>query len=304
MSLFHLIAPSGYCINQQAALRGLTRLRETGHQVNNAAVIHRREQRFAGTEAERLADVNSLASLTTADTIVMPVRGGYGASRLLENIDWQALTARQQHNPLLICGHSDFTAIQSGLLAQGNVITFSGPMLAANFGAEEMNAFTEYHFWLALRNEQYTVEWQGLGPACQTEGTLWGGNLAMLISLIGTPWMPKIENGILVLEDINEHPFRVERMLLQLLDAGILNRQNAIVLGSFSGSTPNEYDAGYDLDAVYAFLRSRLSVPLITGLDFGHEQRTVTLPLGAHAVLKNTKETTQLTISGHPVLKS
>lgn len=304
MSLFHLIAPSGYCINQQAALRGLTRLRETGHQVNNASVIHRREQRFAGTEAERLADVNSLASLTTADTIVMPVRGGYGASRLLENIDWQALAARQQHNPLLICGHSDFTAIQSGLLAQGNVITFSGPMLAANFGAEEMNAFTEYHFWLALRNAQYTVEWQGQGPACQTEGTLWGGNLAMLISLIGTPWMPKIENGILVLEDINEHPFRVERMLLQLLDAGILNRQNAIVLGSFSGSTPNEYDAGYDLDAVYAFLRSRLSVPLITGLDFGHEQRTVTLPLGAHAVLKNTKETTQLTISGHPVLKS
>lgn len=304
MSLFHLIAPSGYCINQQAALRGLTRLRETGHQVNNASVIHRREQRFAGTEAERLADVNSLASLTTADTIVMPVRGGYGASRLLENIDWQALTARQQHNPLLICGHSDFTAIQSGLLAHGNVITFSGPMLAANFGAEEMNAFTEYHFWLALRNAQYTVEWQGQGPACQTEGTLWGGNLAMLISLIGTPWMPKIENGILVLEDINEHPFRVERMLLQLLDAGILNRQNAIVLGSFSGSTPNEYDAGYDLDAVYAFLRSRLSVPLITGLDFGHEQRTVTLPLGAHAVLKNTKETTQLTISGHPVLKS
>lgn len=304
MSLFHLIAPSGYCINQQAALRGLTRLRETGHQVNNASVIHRREQRFAGTEAERLDDVNSLASLTAADTIVMPVRGGYGASRLLENIDWQALTARQQHNPLLICGHSDFTAIQSGLLAQGNVITFSGPMLAANFGAEEMNAFTEYHFWLALRNAQYTVEWQGQGPACQTEGTLWGGNLAMLISLIGTPWMPKIENGILVLEDINEHPFRVERMLLQLLDAGILNRQNAIVLGSFSGSTPNEYDAGYDLDAVYAFLRSRLSVPLITGLDFGHEQRTVTLPLGAHAVLKNTKETTQLTISGHPVLKS
>lgn len=304
MSLFHLIAPSGYCINQQAALRGLTRLRETGHQVNNASVIHRREQRFAGTEAERLADVNSLASLTTADTIVMPVRGGYGASRLLENIDWQALTARQQHNPLLICGHSDFTAIQSGLLAQGNVITFSGPMLAANFGAEEMNAFTEYHFWLALRNAQYTVEWQGQGPACQTEGTLWGGNLAMLISLIGTPWMPKIENGILVLEDINEHPFRVERMLLQLLDAGILNRQNAIVLGSFSGSTPNEYDAGYDLDAVYAFLRSRLSVPLITGLDFGHEQRTVTLPLGAHAVLKNVKDATQLTISGHPVLKS
>lgn len=75
----------------------------------------------------------------------------------------------------------------------------------------------------------------------------------MLISLIGTPWMPKIENGILVLEDINEHPFRVERMLLQLYHAGILPRQKAIILGSFSGSTPNDYDAGYNLESVYAF---------------------------------------------------
>ena len=294
MSLFHLIAPSGYCIKQHAALRGIQRLTDAGHQVNNVEVIARRCERFAGTETERLEDLNSLARLTTPNTIVLAVRGGYGASRLLADIDWQALVARQQHDPLLICGHSDFTAIQCGLLAQGNVITFSGPMLVANFGADELNAFTEHHFWLALRNETFTIEWQGEGPTCRAEGTLWGGNLAMLISLIGTPWMPKIENGILVLEDINEHPFRVERMLLQLYHAGILPRQKAIILGSFSGSTPNDYDAGYNLESVYAFLRSRLSIPLITGLDFGHEQRTVTLPLGAHAIL---------TISGHPVLK-
>ncbi|EAC1008660.1 muramoyltetrapeptide carboxypeptidase [Salmonella enterica] len=303
MSLFHLIAPSGYCINQQAALRGVQRLTDAGHQVENDEVIRRRYQRFAGTDAERLADVNSLASLTSPDTIVMPVRGGYGASRLLDRIDWQALASRQQRNPLLICGHSDFTAIQAGLLAQANVITFSGPMLAANFGAETLNTFTEQHFWLALRKAQFTVEWQGDGPQCDVQGTLWGGNLAMLISLIGTPWMPTIDKGILVLEDVNEHPFRVERMLLQLEYAGILNRQSAIVLGSFSGAAPNEYDAGYSLESVYAFLRSRLSVPLITGLDFGHEQRTVTLPIGANATLKNTRQGTQLTLSGHPTLQ-
>ncbi|ECF2525577.1 muramoyltetrapeptide carboxypeptidase [Salmonella enterica subsp. enterica] len=302
MSLFHLIAPSGYCINQQAALRGVQRLTDAGHQVENDEVIRRRYQRFAGTDVERLADVNSLASLTSPDTIVMPVRGGYGASRLLDRIDWQALATRQQRDPLLICGHSDFTAIQAGLLAQANVITFSGPMLAANFGAETLNTFTEQHFWLALRKAQFTVEWQGDGPQCDVQGTLWGGNLAMLISLIGTPWMPTIDKGILVLEDVNEHPFRVERMLLQLEYAGILNRQSAIVLGSFSGAAPNEYDAGYSLESVYAFLRSRLSVPLITGLDFGHEQRTVTLPIGANATLKNTRQGTQLTLSGHPTL--
>lgn len=303
MSLFHLIAPSGYCINQQAALRGVQRLTDAGHQVENDEVIRRHYQRFAGTDAERLADVNSLASLTSPDTIVMPVRGGYGASRLLDRIDWQALASRQQRDPLLICGHSDFTAIQAGLLAQANVITFSGPMLAANFGAETLNTFTEQHFWLALRKAQFTVEWQGDGTQCEVQGTLWGGNLAMLISLIGTPWMPAIEKGILVLEDVNEHPFRVERMLLQLEYAGILNRQSAIILGSFSGAAPNEYDAGYSLESVYAFLRSRLSVPLITGLDFGHEQRTVTLPIGANATLKNTRQGTQLTLSGHPTLQ-
>ncbi|APZ56778.1 muramoyltetrapeptide carboxypeptidase [Salmonella enterica] len=303
MSLFHLIAPSGYCINQQAALRGVQRLTDAGHQVENDEVIRRRYQRFAGTDAERLADVNTLASLTSPDTIVMPVRGGYGASRLLDRIDWQALASRQQRDPLLICGHSDFTAIQAGLLAQANIITFSGPMLAANFGAETLNTFTEQHFWLALRKAQFTVEWQGDGPQCDAQGTLWGGNLAMLISLIGTPWMPTIDKGILVLEDVNEHPFRVERMLLQLEYAGILNRQSAIVLGSFSGAAPNEYDAGYSLESVYAFLRSRLSVPLITGLDFGHEQRTVTLPIGANATLKNTRQGTQLTLSGHPTLQ-
>lgn len=304
MSRFHLIAPSGYCINQQAALRGLQRLTEAGHQVANAAVIGRRDRRFAGSEAQRLADINALAGLKTPDTIVMPVRGGYGASRLLDDIDWQALIARQQQDPLLICGHSDFTAIQCGLLALGNVITFSGPMLAANFGAEEMDAFTEHHFWQALRNAQFTLDWQGNGPDCATEGTLWGGNLAMLISLMGTPWMPAIDKGILVLEDINEHPFRIERMLLQLYHAGILARQNAIILGSFSGSAPNDYDAGYDLDAVWAFLRARLDIPLISGLDFGHEQRTVTLPLGSYGVLKNDKNGSQLTLTGHPTLKS
>ena len=303
MSQFHLIAPSGYCINQDAAQRGVQRLLESGHQVENQTIIPRRQQRFAGTEAQRLNDINSLVSLKGKDRIVLAVRGGYGASRLLESIDWQGLAQRQQQDPLLICGHSDFTVIQLGLLPLHNVITFSGPMLAGNFGAPELDAFTMEHFWRALRNPAYSVEWQGNGPHWECEGQLWGGNLAMLVSLIGTPWMPDIEDGILVLEDINEHPFRVERMLLQLYHAGILARQSAIVLGSFSGAAPNDYDAGYSLETMVDFIRSRLDIPVITGLDFGHEQQTVTLALGAHARLKHDDGGSQLTISGHPVIK-
>ena len=302
MSQFHLIAPSGYCINQDAAQRGVQRLLESGHQVENQTIIPRRQQRFAGTEGQRLNDINSLVNLTGENRVVLAVRGGYGASRLLESIDWQGLALRQQQDPLLICGHSDFTVIQLGLLALHNVITFSGPMLAGNFGAEVMDPFTEQHFWQALRSPEFTLEWQGDGPDCRAKGTLWGGNLAMITSLIGTPWLPQIANGILVLEDINEHPFRVERMLLQLLNSGILANQRAIVLGSFTGARPNDYDAGYDLPQVCDYLRTQLDVPLISGLDFGHEQRTVTLPLGANALLVNNAATTTLTLSGHPVL--
>ena len=302
MSLIHLIAPSGYAINQQAALRGVARLEQAGHAVENQRVITRRQQRFAGSDAERAADLNDLAQLAGPDTIVMPVRGGYGATRLLDQIDWQALCRRQQRSPLLICGHSDFTAVQMALLSRGSVITFSGPMLTGNFGAETLNDFTVEHFWRALHHPQFTVEWQSSGPQCDVEGTLWGGNLAMLTSLVGTPWLPQIDGGILVVEDVNEHPFRVERMLLQLFHAGILSRQRALVLGSFSGAEPNDYDAGYDLPTVAAYLRSRLAIPVIDGLDFGHEQRTVTLPLGARARLVNQREAATLTLSGHPVL--
>lgn len=124
----------------------------------------------------------------------------------------------------------------------------------------------------------------------------------MLTSLIGTPWLPAIRDGILVVEDINEHPFRVERMLLQLLHSGVLAAQKAVIFGSFTGSAPNGYDAGYDLPQVFDYLRQQLSLPLISGLEFGHEQRTVTLPLGARARLVNQAATTTLTISGHPVL--
>ncbi|WP_312689228.1 muramoyltetrapeptide carboxypeptidase [Kosakonia sp.] len=301
MSTFHLIAPSGYCINQQAAANAVTQLEQQGHHVRNQQVIARRCERFAGSDAERLADLNALAQLLGENLIVMPVRGGYGASRLLDAVNWQAIAARQSSQPLLICGHSDFTVIQLGLLATGKVITFSGPMLAGNFGATPQDPFTVEHFWRALRNEVFTIEWNGEGPGCRVEGTLWGGNLAMLTSLIGTPWLPNIENGILVVEDINEHPYRVERMLLQLLHAGILARQRALVLGSFTHSQPNEYDAGYTLTTMVDSLRARLSIPVIAGLAFGHEQQTVTLPLGAHAVLQHA-DISQLTLSGHPVM--
>ncbi|WP_158783010.1 muramoyltetrapeptide carboxypeptidase [Pantoea sp. BAV 3049] len=300
---FHLIAPSGYCHNQQAAQLAVERLRAQGHQVGNAKALLRREQRFAGSDAERLADLHQLIQPDCQPDIVLAVRGGYGATRLLPHFDATALAARLATHPLAICGHSDFTVIQLALLQQG-AITFSGPMLAGNFGAEALSDFTVDHFWRALTSPKFTVEWQTERHEQQVDvsGRIWGGNLAMLVSLIGTPWMPQIDDGILVIEDVNEHPFRVERMLLQLAQSGLLARQKAIVTGSFTGAKLTDYDNGYDFDSVWTLIRQVTGLSLVTGLEFGHHWNTVTLPLGAQGHLQVNGTTSKLTLSGHPTL--
>jgi muramoyltetrapeptide carboxypeptidase len=119
---------------------------------------------------------------------------------------------------------------------------------------------------------------------------LWGGNLTVITSLIGTPYMPtssQTEGGILFLEDVNEHPYRIERMLMQLLDAGILKNQAAILLGGFSAYRLFENDRGYSLESAIEIIRSRLpsTIPILTGLPFGHQTDKLTLPVGATASL-------------------
>ena len=116
-------------------------------------------------------------------------------------------------------------------------------------------------------------------------GTLWGGNLAMVMSLLGTPHWPGIKGGILFLEDVNEHPYRIERCLLQLHQAGVLGAQRAVVLGHFSQWKPSPLDRGYTLKTAIAQLRSVCKTPILTGLPMGHVPTIVTLPVGARVTL-------------------
>ncbi len=299
---FHLIAPSGYCINQSAAEQAIDFLQQH-HNVTHHEVITRRDQRFAGDDYQRLADLNNLVDLPTLPDIILAVRGGYGASRLLPNIDYAGLQQRLHGTDTIVCGHSDFTAIQLALLTQCELVTFSGPMLSGNFGVEPPSDFTLQHFWGAITEPNYQLSWQdNTMMEGEWQGQLWGGNLAMICSLIGTPWMPKIKDGILVIEDINEHPFRIERMLLQLHYAGILQQQRAIITGSFSQGATSDYDAGYSLDTVWRYIETLTGVPIISQLAFGHEFDTVTLPIGAMAQLTAQQKQRQLKLSGYPIL--
>ncbi len=220
--------------------------------------------RFGGTDEARLAQLYAAADNPDVQ-VVMALRGGYGMTRLLPHIDFERLARSGK----LFVGFSDITALHMGLYAKTGALSYAGPMLAGDFGAPEPVAFTLEQFWSCLAGPTHSVSEQAAGnPALDVSGTIWGGNLAMLVSLIGTAYFPRIDGGILYLEDIAEHPFRVERMLLQLMQAGVLEGQQAVLLGDFSGYKLGAMDNGYDFDAMLAHLRATLPLPVLTGLSF------------------------------------
>jgi muramoyltetrapeptide carboxypeptidase len=299
-----LVAPSGYPQDPSAVERGLRRLHGEGHKLENIDATRRKFQRFGGTDAERAADLNRLADPSRRlPDIVLAVRGGYGASRILHGLDYRGLQRRLADQPVAIVGHSDFTAIQCALFAQANVKSFGGPMFVGDFGAEEVSAFTMHHFWHALTHPTMTVKSDTPQPqSVDASGMLWGGNLAILASLVGTPYLPPVEGGILFIEDVNEHPFRIERMLYQLHLAGVLGRQQAILMGEFSGGRLADYDNGYTLDEMIEQMRKVTGIPIVTGLQFGHIDDLLTLPFGASAHLVANEQGFTLKLSDYPHL--
>lgn len=297
----HLMAPSGYPHDREALTRGMQRLRDAGCELSGLDVLGRIEQRYAGSDAERAADINALAGMAELPDIVLAIRGGYGATRLLERLHYAALRERLGSANSLLVGYSDFTALQLALYARAGLCTFSGPMLGADFGAEALSAFTWDHFWNTVRAPATQVGWSTSFPSELTvEGPLWGGNLAVLCSLIGTPYLPAIDGGILYVEDVGEPPFRIERLLYQLHLSGILERQHALLLGDFSQCRPSKYDNGYGLDDSFAQIRAVVRIPVIGGMPLGHAPDKFTLPFGAPARLQVAGGRAQLDFSGYP----
>lgn len=300
-----LIAPSGWPA-PEALARGVERLRRSGCRVTGEASGRRRCQRFAGTDAERAADINALADPDQAlPDIVMAVRGGYGMHRLLGHLDYTGLRQRLTGSQCVIVGHSDITALSLALLARAGLVTFAGPMLAYDFGGQTASNFTLDAFGKAIRASARVVRWQGVAQAqaVNVTGRLWGGNLATLCSLLGTPYMPEVRRGILFVEDVFEPVYRIERFLYQLKLAGVLDRQSAIVLGEFSGYRADEYDPGYDIGAVVRHLRTITDVPVVTHLPFGHCRDKLTLPIGGRAHLRvDAAGKAELAFTGYPHL--
>ena len=283
MSHIYVFSPSSAVRDRAAMRRGVARLRALGHEVEIDPDALTSHMRFAGDDATRLAAIHRAAA-SGAD-IALITRGGYGLTRLLPDIRYKAV-AKAVDRGLRFVGLSDFTAFQNALMAQAGAVSWSGPALGEDFGVEgEPDEIMLACFDDLAGGAGEGTGWrlpasEGRERAFKAEGSLWGGNLSVLVSLVGTPWLPQVQGGILFLEDVNEHPYRVERMLTQLLHAGILGRQKAILLGGFTNYKPVPHDKGYKLQTAVDWLRARVKAPVFTGLPFGHVATKVCLPVG------------------------
>ena len=291
MSHIYIYSPSSAVRDKAAFRRGVKRLKALGHDVEIDEAALTSHMRFAGDDATRLAAIGRAAA-SGAD-LALTARGGYGLTRILKDLPYKALAKSIERGTQFV-GLSDFTAMQNAMLARTGSISWAGPALGEDFGCEgEPDDIMTACFddmacgrgegtgWtLPLSDVRYLEGRAKSGDLHVRKAVLWGGNLTVLCSLIGTPWFPAVRGGILFLEDVNEHPYRIERQLTQLLHAGILDNQKAVLLGSFNRYKPSPHDKGFKLSTVVDWLRSQTKTPVLTGLPFGHVPTKVMLPVG------------------------
>ena len=300
----YIYSPSGAVRDKAAFKRGIARLTQLGHEVEVDEAALASHLRFAGDDETRLAAIHRAAS-SGADVALIS-RGGYGLTRILGDIRYKKVT-KAIDKGLQFVGISDFTAFQSALLATTGAISWAGPTLCEGFGTggkpglapdEIMEACFDdllcgqgegtgwrQHRLPVNKNPDLIVDnsinTRATGDFLINDAMLWGGNLTVLTCLLATPLFPRVKGGILFLEDVGEHPYRIERMLTQLLHAGVLARQKAILLGQFTDYTLVSHDHGFKLQTVVDWLRMKTRTPVVTNLPYGHVATKVLLPVGA-----------------------
>lgn len=291
MAHIYLYSPSGAVRDKAGFRRAIKRLQAQGHDVEVDPAALASHQRFAGDDDTRLAAIERAAA--SGAQVLLTTRGGYGLTRLLHRLPYEAMARSVEQGGTWI-GLSDFTALQLAALAREGMPTWAGPALMEDWAGEQepdeimqacfddlVTGVGEGTGWRLPAADFRAHPWLTEEAGWAAEGAvLWGGNLSVLCTLLGTPYFPAVEQGILFLEDVAEHPYRIERMLTQLLHAGVLGRQRAILLGSFNRYQLTPHDRGFNLQRVIDWLRGQMSAPVLTGLPFGHVPTKVMLPVG------------------------
>jgi muramoyltetrapeptide carboxypeptidase len=302
MAHIYIFSPSSAVRDKVAFRRGLKRLKAQGHDVEVDAAALSSHMRFAGDDATRIAAIGRAAA-SGADVALIS-RGGYGLTRILSDLPYKNI-AKAIQGGMQFVGLSDFTAFQLAVMSQTGQITWQGPALGEDFGtAEEPDDIMQACFDDLLLEQGEGTGWQR--PKSEADirvklknAPLWGGNLTVLTSLLGTPFFPQVSGGVLFVEDVGEHPYRIERMMSQLLHSGVLAKQKAILFGQFSHyKLVPAHDKGFKLTTAVDWLRSQIKVPVLTGLPIGHVATKVLLPVGAKVDLV-TEGRDALLVWGH-----
>jgi len=282
--LIGLVSPASTIADPSRIERGVRYLEGCGYRVIVGAHITKVFGYLAGTDEERVADLHSMFS-NSAVRAIMCVRGGYGTPRLLSLINYR-LIAR---NPKILLGYSDITALQLAIWRKTGLVSFQGPMVGVDM-ADPMDRWTEELLWsiLTTNKKRGKIDLpQGVGETLtpgQGKGVLLGGNLALVLSVLGTPYQPDFRNAILFLEDIGEEPYRVDRMLAQLHSASILSKCSVILGGQFTDCVPQDKTKpSFTVEEVLRDAARKVGTPFLARLPFGHEHPKMTVPLGIQA---------------------
>ena len=273
-----LVAPAGPLRGPQELDIAIANARALGWEPVPSAHALARAGYLAGDDAHRIADLNRAFTDDTIDG-VWCLRGGYGAMRLLESLDYEAL----RRHPRTVIGYSDITALHAAIGVRSGQVSFHGPTARG-----ELSAFTRASLVRATIARADPCGHAGdvrvIRPG-RAAGPLVGGNLALLASLAGTPFAPTYDGAILVLEDVGEPTYRIDRMLRQLALSGALGRVAGIVFGHFTDGTHDSDVTSRRLDDVLREAAEIAGVPAIAGAPLGHIDHQWTIPLGAPAEL-------------------
>jgi muramoyltetrapeptide carboxypeptidase len=296
-----IVTPASPPISDELLEKGISYLEKLGFRVKLGEFVRAKRGYLAGNDADRVYDLHAMFSDPEVDAI-FAVRGGYGCGRFLHLIDYELI----KRNAKIFVGYSDITALHCALYHRTGLITFTGPMVAADFGSG-IDPQTDSYFWSLIMDgatglrATFNDSIDGFFNVKRGfTGHVLGGNLSVLCSLIGSAYIPDFNGCVLALEEIGEAPYRIDRMLNQLKMSGVFDRLSGVLLGQFTDCIQEDDKPTLTLDEVFTDYFSSVGYCVLKNIPFGHEKRKITLPMGGF--IRYDPDEKSLTIVESPVV--